>query len=66
MLILAFLKSLFTTPKFKNGDRVNHVPRGNMARTDGVVLVHGHNGVLVEFPRTGTELLPAAELCQIV
>lgn len=67
MSILLFLKSLFPTPypTLNAGDRVNHVRGGSIRRTDGYVVAHTASGVLVEWPRGGSSLLPDAELSQI-
>lgn len=62
-----FLKSLFASPQqnFNAGDRVNHIRGGSIRRTDGYVVAQTANGVLVEWPRGGSSLLPHAELAQI-
>lgn len=65
MMTLAFLKSLFKTPTFNPGARVNHVPRGILTETDGYVLAQTSKGVLVEFSRSGQKFVDAGELCQI-
>ena len=67
MSILLFLKSLFTASQnnFNTGDRVNHVRGGAIRRTDGYVVAHTAAGVLVEWPRGGSSLLPNAELSHI-
>jgi hypothetical protein len=67
MSILLFLKSLFLAPQreFNTGDRVNHVRGGSVRRTDGYVVAQTSSGVLVEWPRGGSSLLPNAELSQI-
>lgn len=67
MSILLFLKSLFVTHQqtLNVGDRVNHVRGGSIRRTDGYVVAHSASGVLVEWPRGGSSLLPTAELTQI-
>ena len=67
MSILLFLKSLFTSSQhnFNAGDRVNHVRGGSIRRTDGYVVAHTAAGVLVEWPRGGSSLLPNAELSHI-
>lgn len=63
--LVSALKAPFMPPAFKFGDRVNHVPRGRMARTDGFVLAQDAWGVRVEWPRGGQASIPADELCQI-
>jgi len=67
MSILLFLKSLFVTPQqeFHAGDRVNHIRGGSIRRTDGYVVAQTASGVLVEWPRGGSSLLPNGELSQI-
>jgi hypothetical protein len=67
MSILLFLKSLFVAPQqnFSAGDRVNHVRGGSIRRTDGFVVAQTVDGVLVEWPRGGSSMLPNAELAQI-
>ncbi len=67
MSILLFLKSLFASSQttFNAGDRVNHVRGGSIRRTDGYVVADTRSGVLVEWPRGGSSLLPNAELSHI-
>ncbi len=67
MSILLFLKSLFVSSQqsFSPGDRVNHVRGGAIRRTDGYVIAYSEAGVLVEWPRGGSSLLPNAELAHI-
>lgn len=65
MSIFFFLKSLFFTPKFAAGWRVNAVRHGQIERADGYVLAHTPHGVLVEWPCGGTSLVDAAELALI-
>lgn len=67
MSILLFFKSLFgaSYPDLRVGDRVNHVRGGSIRRTDGYVVAQTAAGVLVEWPRGGSSLLPNAELAQI-
>ena len=60
-----FMKSLFAETSFKAGARVNHVRRGTLERTDGYVVAKTAAGVLVEWPRGGTSILPASELSVI-
>ena len=47
MSIILFLKSLFSSPVFAAGERVNHVRRGSVERTDGYVVGQTDHGVLV-------------------
>ncbi|MEO8542781.1 MAG: hypothetical protein ABJA49_07820 [Betaproteobacteria bacterium] len=67
MSILLFFKSFFVSPQqnFHTGDRVNHIRGGSIRRTDGYVVAQTASGVLVEWPRGGSSLLPNAELAQI-
>ncbi|MDR3369423.1 hypothetical protein [Rhodoferax sp.] len=60
-----FLKSLFTEPSFKPGERVNHISGGSIKRTDGCVVAKTESGVLVEWPRGGSSMIPATELSVI-
>ena len=66
MSILLFLKSLFSTPQFGPGERVNHVRRGIIERTDGYIVAPMSGGMLVEWPRGGSSIIPAAELTVIL
>jgi hypothetical protein len=65
MSIILFIKSLFKEPTFKPGERVNHVRRGAIQRTDGYVVAYADGGVLVEWPRGGANVIPATELAVI-
>jgi hypothetical protein len=65
MSIILFLKSLFASPVFSTGERVNHVRRGAVERTDGYVVGQTEQGVLVEWPRGGASVIPATELAVI-
>lgn len=65
MSILLFFKALFSEPTFEPGERVNHVRRGAIQRTDGYVVAHADGGVMVEWPRGGVSVIPAAELSVI-
>ena len=65
MSLLLFFKSVFAEPTFKAGDRVNHIRRGAVERTDGYVVAKTATGVLVEWPRGGSSILPASELSVI-
>lgn len=65
MSIILFIKSLFTDPTFEPGERVNHVHRGAIQRTDGYVVAQADGGVLVEWPRGGASVIPAGELAVI-
>lgn len=53
MLAFAFLKSLFKTPTFNPGEKVNRFLNGSQDRWDGRVLAQTAAGVLVEWPRMG-------------
>lgn len=67
--ITAFIQSLCATStpasKFTTGERVNHIRRGAIERTDGYVIANTDNGVLVEWPRGGFSMLPKHELSVI-
>ncbi len=65
MSILLFFKSLFASPRFAPGTRVNHVRGGAIQRTDGFVVGQTAAGVWVEWPRGGRSVIPGAELAQI-
>jgi hypothetical protein len=67
MQVLFFLKSLFTTAtvRYQPGERVNLVRRGSIERTDGYVVAHTHDGVLVEWPRAGSSVVAAGDLMVI-
>lgn len=65
MSFILFLKSLFTETTFKAGERVNHIRRGTVERTDGYVVAKTSAGILVEWPRGGSSILPASELAII-
>jgi hypothetical protein len=64
---IQILKAIFSsaTPTFISGERVNHLPRGMMGRTDGFVIGQLPSGVLVEWPKGGMIVVPATELCRI-
>jgi hypothetical protein len=65
MSIIAFLHSLFASPTIAFGARVNQVHRGNVQRSDGYVIAHSDNGVLVEWPLGGSSVVSAAQLTVI-
>lgn len=65
MSIIPFFKSLFAVTQFATGERVNHVRGGAIQRTDGYVVAQTDRGVMVEWPRGGTTVLPATELSVI-
>ena len=65
MNILIFIKSLLSQPSFKTGERVNHLQRGSMLRTDGFVVGQTAQGVLVEWPRGGATVVAPSELSLI-
>lgn len=65
MSFLLFIKSIFAEPTFKSGERVNHIRGGSIKRTDGYVVAKTENGVLVEWPRGGSSMVPATELSVI-
>ena len=68
--MLKFLKSLFQTPRFPEGARVNLLDDSSpmvMAmteRVDGRVLTQTRQGVLVEWPRGGLRWVSPDALCQ--
>lgn len=68
--MLKFLKSLFQTPAFPEGARVNQVnPAFPEAWTpgnqiDGRVLTQTNQGVLVEWPHIGMRWVSPDALCQ--
>lgn len=68
--MLKFLKSLFETPRFPEGARVNLLdPALTRAwtqpdRIDGRVLTQTRQGVLVEWPRGGLRWVSPDALCQ--
>jgi hypothetical protein len=67
--LAALIQSLFaadtSTLKFTAGERVNHIRRGTIERTDGYVIANTDSGVLVEWPRGGFSMLPKHELTVI-
>ena len=67
--LATFIQSLFSnessTLKFTTGERVNHIRRGAIERTDGYVIANTESGVLVEWPRGGLSMLPKHELTVI-
>lgn len=67
--LATFIQSLFSnessTLKFTTGERVNHIRRGAIERTDGYVIANTESGVLVEWPRGGFSMLPKHELTVI-
>lgn len=68
--MLNFLKSLFQTPHFSEGARVNLLDDANpmvfatSERLDGRVLTQTRQGVLVEWPRGGLRWVSPDALCQ--
>lgn len=65
MNIFAFIKTFFAEPTFFAGERVNHIRHGAIERTDGYVIGNTVDGVLVEWPRGGSTLIPVTELSVI-
>ena len=65
MNFLSFIKSLYSEPSFRPGERVNHIRGGTIKRTDGYVVAKTEYGVLVEWPRGGSSMIPATELTVI-
>ncbi|QCB44693.1 hypothetical protein [Hydrogenophaga sp. PAMC20947] len=68
--MLKFLKSLFQTPHFPEGARVNLLDEADRTvsatadRVDGRVLTQTRQGVLVEWPRGGLRWVSPEALCQ--
>jgi hypothetical protein len=68
--MLNFLKSLFQTPQFQAGARVNlldtayRVAATDPNGVDGRVMTQTAQGVLVEWPRTGARWMNPNSLCQ--
>ena len=65
MSIILFFQRLFASPTFQAGERVNHVRRGSLERSDGSVVAYMGGSVLVEWPPGGASVVPASELCTI-
>ena len=67
--IMSSIQSVLMTAKptiqFATGERVNHILRGAIERTDGYVIANTDSGVLVEWPRGGFSMLPKHELSVI-
>ena len=67
--MLKYLKSLFQTPQFQAGTRVNlvdtayHVAATDPNGVDGRVMTQTSQGVLVEWPRTGARWMNPSALC---
>ncbi|MGE0350720.1 hypothetical protein [Hydrogenophaga sp.] len=62
--MMNFLRSLFQTPRFAAGARVNRMHRGSLDRVDGRVVAQTREGVLVEWPRNGAGWERPHALCQ--
>ena len=62
--MLKLFQSLFQTPRFQAGVRVNRLHLGSLDRTDGRVVAHTDEGVLVEWPRNGSGWERPNALCQ--
>ncbi len=62
--MLKFIQSLFKTPTFNPGARVNRFYKGNIDRVDGRVVAQTADGVLVEWPRFGSGWERPQTLCQ--
>lgn len=62
--MLKFFKTFFQTPHFPAGVRVNRLHQGSLDRTDGRVVAHTREGVLVEWPRNGCGWEHPHALCQ--
>ena len=67
--MISFLKSLFQSPQFSQGARVNMVDgvyrfgATKAENIDGRVVTQTEQGVLVEWPRTGTRWMNPEALC---
>ncbi|AOW12461.1 hypothetical protein LPB72_08515 [Hydrogenophaga crassostreae] len=67
--MMNFLKSLFETPHFPEGARVNQLATNFIAgwtspdQIDGRVLTQTREGVLVEWPRGGLRWVSPEALC---
>ena len=64
--MLKLIQSLFQTPRFNAGVRVNRFYKGSIDRVDGRVVAHTAEGVLVEWPRFGSGWERPQTLCQQV
>ena len=53
-MMFKHLLSLFETPRFDTGVRVNRFLQGRLDRVDGRVVAQTDEGVLVEWPRFGS------------
>lgn len=62
--MLKYLLTLFQTPRFAAGVRVNRLHQGSLDRTDGRVVAQTADGVLVEWPRNGSGWERPHALCQ--
>ncbi|QHE75083.1 hypothetical protein [Hydrogenophaga sp. PBL-H3] len=62
--MLKYLLTLFQTPRFPVGVRVNRLHQGSLDRTDGRVVAQTAQGVLVEWPRNGSGWEHPDALCQ--
>jgi hypothetical protein len=51
--------------RFQPNTRVNQVHFGQVVRADGVVLAEVDNGVVVEWARGGSSVVPARQLTRI-
>ena len=62
--MLKFFQTMFQTPRFPVGVRVNRLHQGSLDRTDGRVVAQTDEGVLVEWPRNGSGWEQPSALCQ--
>jgi hypothetical protein len=65
MSFILYLKSFFAQPTFSAGERVNLIVAGAVSLTDGYVVGQNDGGVLVEWPRGGSSVVRASQLCVI-
>jgi hypothetical protein len=63
-IMLKFIRSLFKTPTFQAGVRVNRFHQGSIDRVDGRVVAQTAQGVLVEWPRFGSGWERPQNLCE--
>ncbi|KVP75350.1 hypothetical protein WJ96_06200 [Burkholderia ubonensis] len=64
---MGLLARLFQTVyRFKQGDQVNLVRNGLVARFEGVVVAHTRQGVLVDWPTAGADWMDPGELVRLV
>ncbi|KWA84275.1 hypothetical protein WL29_23235 [Burkholderia ubonensis] len=62
-LLARLLHSVY---RFQQGDMVNLVRNGHVVLFDGVVVAHTRQGVLVDWPTSGTGWIDPGELVRVV